>query len=303
MIDTTSPGDRVRGLISGAQNSIQIIAPFVKVGALRTILEAAPTTVPVRCVTRWLPQEVASGVSDVEALDLLEQRGNAHLSLVDTLHAKLYIADSDCLAGSANVTHSGFGDSPEGNIEVLIATTLEDQGVAATLADIARHERPATRELADQLRAAVDYLDQAVHTTRLRATWFPRSRKPEPAFRRYQELYSTNLPDDLTTAERLVVGDIASMNLAPGLAEREFDTAVRDRLEQIEPGGAFLAGTGDAVLTFKDTYSFLSGLNVEGFSEQDLWRAFIEWMAHFYPDRVMKQSITEIALRRAQHIH
>ncbi|MCY3785822.1 MAG: phospholipase D family protein [bacterium] len=300
---TVSPGDRVRGLISGARNSVKIIAPFIKVGALGTILEAVPTTVPVRCVTRWLPKEVASGISDIETLDLLEKRGNAHLSLVDNLHAKLYIADSDCLAGSANVTHSGFGDSPDSNIEVLIATTLEDQGVAATLADIDRHERPATRELADQLRAVVDYLGQAAHTTSLQATWFPRSRKPEPAFRRYEELYSTSLPDDLTTAERLVVEDIASMNLAPGLAGQEFHAAVRDRLQQIEPGGAFLARTGDSLLTFKDTYPFLSGLDAKGYSEQDLWRAFIEWMAYFYPDRVMKQSIIEIALRRAQHIH
>ncbi|MCY4629762.1 MAG: phospholipase D family protein [bacterium] len=302
-MDTVSPGDRIRGLISSARSSVEIIAPFIKVGTLRTILEAVPATVPVRCVTRWLPQEVASGVSDIETLDLLEQRGNAHLSLVDNLHAKLYIADSDCLAGSANVTYSGFGDSPDSNIEVLIATTAEDQGVAATLADIELHERPATRELADQLRAVVDYLGQAAHTTRLRATWFPRSRKPKPAFRRYQELYSTNIPRGLTTAERLTVEDIVGMNLAPGLAEREFDAAVRDRLEQIEPASALLAGTGDALLTFKDTYSFLSELDMDGYSEQDLWRAFIEWMAHFYPDRVMKQSITEIALRRAQHIH
>ena len=302
-MSTMSPGDRVRSLVSGARNSVEVIAPFIKLGTLSTILDAVPTTVPVRCVTRWLPQEVASGVSDIETLDLLEQRGNSHLSLVDNLHAKLYIADSDCLAGSANATHSGFGDAPDSNIEVLIATTLEDQGVVATLADIGRHERPATRELAEQLRAMVDYLGQAAHMTRLRSTWLPRSRKPGPAYRRYKELYSTNLPDDLTTVERLVVDDIASMNLAPGLAEREFDAAVRDRLEQIEPASAFLAGTGDALLTFKDTYSFFSSLDVEGFSEQDLWRAFIEWMAHFYPDRVMQQSITEIALRRAQHIY
>lgn len=298
-----SPGDRIRSLVSGAQNSVEVIAPFIKVGALSTILEAVPTTVPVRCVTRWLPQEVASGVSDVETLDLLEQRGNAHLSLVDNLHAKLYIADSDCLAGSANATNSGFGDAPDSNIEVLVATTLEDQGVAATLADIGRHERPATRELADQMRVMANYLDQEAHTTHLPAIWLPCSRKPELAHLRYRELYARSLPDDLTAAERLVVDDIANMNLAPGLAEREFDSAVRDRLERIEPASAFLAGTGDALLTFKDTYSFFSALDVEGFSEQDLWLTFIEWMAHFYPDRVMKQPMTEMALRRAQHIH
>ena len=37
-----------------------------------------------------------------------------------------------------------------------------------------------------------------------------------------------------------------------------------------------------------------------GTSTNDLWLAFVNWMAYFFPDQVMKQQIAEVALRRAQ---
>ena len=58
-------------------------------------------------MTRWLPREIAAGVSDPEILDVLEERGNFTLTLVDNLHAKIYVADENCLVGSSNVTLSG----------------------------------------------------------------------------------------------------------------------------------------------------------------------------------------------------
>ena len=76
----------------------------------RSLLDVIPTATHLHCVTRWLPQEVAAGVSDPEILDMLEERGNFTLSLVDRLHAKLYIAGERCLAGSANVTLAGLGE-------------------------------------------------------------------------------------------------------------------------------------------------------------------------------------------------
>ncbi len=38
----------------------------------------------------------------------------------------------------------------------------------------------------------------------------------------------------------------------------------------------------------------------DDFSTDDLWLAFVNWMAHFFPDKVMKQQIVEVASRRAQ---
>ena len=100
-------GDRIRALFKSATDKVVVIAPFMKVDALRSLLEVIPSRTHIRCVTRWLPREVAAGVSDPEILTELEKRGNSALSLVDRLHAKLFIAGDRCLAGSVKPWVSG----------------------------------------------------------------------------------------------------------------------------------------------------------------------------------------------------
>ena len=36
------------------------------------------------------------------------------------------------------------------------------------------------------------------------------------------------------------------------------------------------------------------------YEANEIWEAFVEWMSYFYDDMVMKQEVSEIALRRAQ---
>ena len=57
-------GHRIRVLFESAADGVAVIAPFIKVDALRSLLDVVPPTVSLRCVTRWLPREVAAGVSD-----------------------------------------------------------------------------------------------------------------------------------------------------------------------------------------------------------------------------------------------
>ena len=54
------------------------------------------------------------------------------------------------------------------------------------------------------------------------------------------------------------------------------------------------------MLTRADANSWLEAIAGDDFSPSDLWTAFVNWMAYFFPDRVMKQEIAEIALRRAR---
>ena len=122
--DSGTQGSRIRALFENTEDDVSIIAPFIKIDALRSLLKVVPSGIHLRCVTRWLPEEVAIGVSDLEILDLLEERGNFSLALVDSLHAKLYIAGDRCLVGSANVTLAGLGEGGDSNnIEILVDTT------------------------------------------------------------------------------------------------------------------------------------------------------------------------------------
>ena len=288
-------GERIRTLFRQASHAT-IIAPFIKTDALRSLLDVIPARVPIRCVTRWLPAEVAAGVSDPEVLDLLEERGAYQLLLAERLHAKLYIADTLCLAGSANVTLSGLGETKDaGNIEILVDTALDDPAVAAALRSIENDAIPATRAMADAVRRLAEVLPETPSLPR-NAAWHPVSRHPEQAYR----LYSDPPSGFLSAANRTLLADIARSNISPGLDERGFRETIREFLRAIPIAATFLNSTEDEFLTRADVSPYLETLITVHYGSQDLWAAFVHWMSYYYDDVVMRQEISEIALRRAQ---
>ena len=297
-LELHTQGARIRALFENAEAEVAVIAPFIKVDALRSLIRVIPAEAHLRCVSRWLPREIAAGVSDPEILDLLETRGNFSLSLVDRLHAKLYIAGHRCLAGSANVTLAGLGEGgDDGNIEVLVETTVDEPGIAATLEAIAQDERVATRSMA---RAARRLAERVTTPTPLPGAldghWFPGSRRPEQAYGFYAQLPS----GFLGVADQVLLADLARSNLSPGLGEGEFRDAIRSLLKAIPLAEALLAASEDTTLIRADASSWLEPISGDHFSSNDLWIAFVNWMAYFYSDRVMRQEIAEIALRRAR---
>ncbi len=291
-------GDRIRALFKGSATNATVVAPFIKLNALRSLLDVIRSDTHLRCVTRWLPREIAAGVSDPEILELLEERGNFSLTLVDWLHAKLYISDDRCLAGSANVTLAGLGDGDGNkNIEVLVETTVDNPGIAATLREIAQVERPATKEIAETARHLANSLSiSTTMTADLEAPWFPGSRRPERAYRFYTEPPSGYV----RASDRILLADLAGSNIQPGLEKDEFQTAIRSLLAAIPIAKPILESAEDTTITRADAHAYLENIAGDKFSSDDLWLAFVNWMAHFYPDRIMKQEISEIALRGAR---
>lgn len=291
-------GDRIRALFKGSVKSAAVVAPFIKLNALRSLLDVIRSDTHIRCVTRWLPREIAAGVSDPEILEMLEERGNFSLSLVGRLHAKLYIADDRCLAGSANVTLAGLGDGDDNNnIEVLVETTVDDPGIAATLKEIAQAERLATKEIAETARHLANSLSASTTlTTDLEALWFPCSRRPERAYR----FYTVPPSGYVRASDRIVLADLASANIQPGLEQDEFKTEIRSLLAAIPIAKPILESAKDITITRADAHAYLENIAGDKFSSDDLWLAFVNWMTYFYPDRIMKQEISEIALRGAR---
>lgn len=290
-------GVRIRVLLGSAVNRVAVIAPFIKVNALRSLLDAIRKDVHVRCVTRWLPRDVAAGVSDPDILDALEERGNFSLSLVDRLHAKLYLSDDRCLVGSSNVTFAGMGErSEDSNIEVLVETAADDPAIVATLHEIMQAERPATRSIARTARRLADSLPAEAKASADVDAWFPRSRRPEYAF----HFHSQPPSGYVRASDNDLLADLARSNVHPGLSEEDFRSAIRSLLAAIPIAEIILSSKEDMTFTRADAQSYLERIAGEEFSVSDLWSAFVNWMAHFFPESVIKQEITEIALRRAQ---
>ena len=290
-----SQGERIRNMFSEAGETVAIIAPFIKVQALRWLIEVVAPDVHIRCVTRWRPEEVAEGVSDPAIIYDLEARDNCRLTLVDNLHAKIYIADKRCLAGSVNTTHKGFGDVTNSNIEILLESFVDDPNIENTLLDIAQAEKVATIELAEKIMMLATSLPQPNSIDKF---WFPRSNKPEDAF-----IFYSKRPDGyLSEADRLLLLDLEGTKIPPCLSELEFRFEVCSLLSEIPLVDALLDVTNDITLTRTDAHPQLRLLENKEFSVNDLWKSLVKWVVYFFPDKVMSQEISEVALRRARLI-
>ena len=292
-----SQGDQVRNLFQSATESVSIIAPYIKVNSLKRIVEIIPNDTFIKCVTRWIPEEIATGVSDPEIIQVLEERGNYSITLVDKLHAKIYISDDMCLAGSANVTQPGLGESAgDNNIEVLVESTMQDQNIINTLNAISQVERPASLLDAEKARRLANSLKETA--TKTEYFWFPKSKKAERAY----QLYITPPTGYVSTVDQILLKDIENAKITPGLSTSEFNEEIRNLLVQIPLAKSLLSGAKDMVLTQADAMPIIHIDSTSEFSKHDLWYSFVSWMAHFYSDVLITQEITEIALRRAQVI-
>ena len=113
----TRPGDLLLQACSGAM-SLFIVAPYIKADALARVLNNIGSDASLTCITRWHPNDLIQGSSDVECRELIIGRGGS-FQLHPFLHAKYYQIDDVILIGSANLTLSGMGWSPQSNFEIL----------------------------------------------------------------------------------------------------------------------------------------------------------------------------------------
>lgn len=301
--------ERIQSILAEATNFVHIIAPYIKVEALRLLLNSVRPKTHVRCTTRWLSNEVAAGVSDPNIIYLLEKRGNFSLTLVDNLHAKIYISDEKCLAGSVNVTFKGLGETDNKNIEILVETTTSEPSIAQVLSEIESYERSATKELAESIMNLAKSVpvaknisdeNQFIFETESRNFWFPRSNKPELAYHFYSKI-ADSVPSKI--ADQVLITDVATANISPGLPKDEFYNFIRSKLATIPIAKTILDSRVDTTLSFDIANSFLEVIVNSYFPDyetRDLWRAFVSWMSHYYSNDVIEQYISEIALRRAR---
>src|SRR3546814_11777743 len=125
------PGVGILELIRAANDRVVIAAPYIKSPTLRRLLDAVPEPVSeCACVTRWLPEDIASGVCDLEILDDIAGARGGRLLVHPHLHAKYYSIVRDFLVVSANPTARNLGRPPPSYVELLIALPVALGGLA-----------------------------------------------------------------------------------------------------------------------------------------------------------------------------
>tara|TARA_Y100001954_G_C15784555_1_gene591756 strand:+ start:938 stop:1894 length:957 start_codon:yes stop_codon:yes gene_type:complete len=103
---------------SGIGKGTYLISPFIQLEALQELLESKTHCSNLQVITRWKPDDIVSGVSDIEIFGYLKQK-EISLFIHDEIHLKMLVCrDSTAFQSSGNITKSGLGLSEVSNVEI-----------------------------------------------------------------------------------------------------------------------------------------------------------------------------------------
>ena len=303
------PGDGILELIMAANDRVVIAAPYIKSPTLRRLLDAVPETVSeCVCVTRWLPEDIASGVCDLEIFDDLEDVRGGRLLVHPHLHAKYYSNGRQTLIGSANLTARGLGSHTPANVELLVSLPAEFAGLAEWEETLLSSAVQATEELRDSIRRQADALKENETSRRLpeveddaateaeQTLWAPQCPTPD----RLWQVYCGRGADTMvSSAFKAAQNDLAVLSPPPGLTQDLFTAYVSGILRQMPLLTQIdkLASTG---LSDTKAQEFFAGQIGDDSDTKQLWRVVKEWLAFFFPDTYRLETAEQVLVKGRQ---
>ena len=286
-------GDRVSQLIGHAREEVILVAPYIKVGALRKALTAlSDDVVNLTCVTRWLPEDIAAGVCDLDILNTINSSPGGKLLVHPHLHAKYYRADAQCLIGSANLTSRALGWTTPANIELLVEVPHDFPGVKAWEQNVLSSAIEATMELQSQIAQEADLIrsrQEIVQVPEVETDegdigpvnhWVPRCPVPDRLWDVYSGAASATAM--LQSTRDAANEDLKALKPPLGLNKPLFEAYVPGILKQMPLVLAIddLASRG---LADTEAYDFLeSQLGSRAlYSPQQTWEILKSWLVYF----------------------
>jgi len=104
--------------ISQQDQLLQVFVPFIQINALKNLVDSGVFNPTLQIVTRWMPNDILSGVSDLKIYPYLKEKG-IRLYINNKIHLKLLIFESNkAFHTSGNITNTGLGLSENANIEI-----------------------------------------------------------------------------------------------------------------------------------------------------------------------------------------
>lgn len=298
-----SPGVQLEQLCASARQEVVLVAPFIKVGAIERLVSNIPSVVELKCVTRWRPEEIIAGVSDLEVWKLLRERTGSSLWLRPDLHAKFYRADEKCLVGSANLTFTALGWSSHPNFELLVSIAVGNPEVAnfeesllngCVEVDDSIFEQvsSAVEALVDELQIPPNLLESIEDQSPLESktptqAWLPSLRNPEALYTAYLGYF-----DQLTTALReTALVDLGTLNPPKGLSRNAFEVYIGTQLLQmpvVRKVDCFVVSP-QRFGAVRDLLGTLDCAEKPDFEPDRAWQTLMRWLLYFLPKRYTVQ--------------
>jgi hypothetical protein len=301
------PGGGLLELVQGASTRLVVAAPYIKSPALRRLISALPESITsFLCVTRWLPEDIASGVCDLEILDDVSCVKGGVLLVHPHLHAKYYAAGAQCLVGSANLTGRGLGWHSPPNVELLVSLPADFAGLREWEAALIQSAVRATVELRDQLRKEAERLKAANSVSRppeveasdaeeYSGLWVPACPVPDRLWLVYQGRGADRM---VSSAYESALRDLEALRPPNGLAQPLFEAYVSGILRQM-PVMAEIDRLAASGLTDSQALEFLAEHLPPSASTsfEQSWRILKLWLTHFFPTSYRVETGQEILVR------
>ncbi len=305
-------GDRILDFCRTAKGHVLVVAPFIKEPVLARMMDALPFEVSsVTFVTRWRPDEVLAGVSDLAVFERIASQPSASLLLLPTLHAKLLRTSSRCLIGSANLTGRAFGWTSPPNVELLAEISPQHPDVVTLVDTVLRAAVPATAEMRDAMQRAVDAMDEANVMVRRSAwegaaiqdvprNWLPRCSRPDHLWVVY-----ANTPDlwsVLDSNVRAAKGDLDVLGVVPNQPKSAFVSYVGAALRTM-PLVEEIDRKASAGLEDSEAIELIHAACHQGqdfMGADDAWEILKAWMIYFFPEAYRRAARGEVFVRRRE---
>ena len=283
------PGKGVIDLVRSSNNRIVIAAPYIKSHSLRSLISHIPDNITeFVCVTRWLPEDIASGVCDIEIFEDVTNLGGGELRVHPHLHAKFYSNIDQCLVGSANLTGRGLGWHTPANVELLVALPGDFPGISDWEAALLESSVTATKELRDQILAEADRIQKPIYhppeveeSEESNTIWVPTCTVPDRLWKVYQGAGADSI---VTSAYDAAQSDLAALSPPHGLDQALFEAYISGILRQMPFISEIdsLASTG---ITDSDAHQLLKerlDIDVPTAQHKHMWRILKLWLVYFF---------------------
>lgn len=289
-------GTQLKKLCNNAQTEILIAAPYIKAPVLKEILTSIKPEITIKCVNRWLIEEILTGVSDLEVWQIIKSHPHASLWLRNDLHAKYYRVDNQCLIGSANLTAKALGWSNQPNLELLVQLPANHSFLPDFEQELLKKCIQVDSLLYEQYLKIINQIEnENVPSEDLQLiinsssdiltneNWIPTLRNPEELYLAY-----SRQEDKLTTiARKTAINDLQFLNIIPNLNKNNFNAYVGILLLQkpiIQEIDNFVK-TPQRFSAVRDFLASLPCANLPNFNPERAWQTLMRWLLYFLPLR------------------
>ncbi len=111
--------NNIKLILSKTKKELIIFSPYIKLEALKYLLEDISNNIKVTIITTWKLRDLQQGFSDLRIWEFCK-KNNYILFLNQNIHLKSLIIDfKKCIFGSANITNKGLAIGNKYNFELV----------------------------------------------------------------------------------------------------------------------------------------------------------------------------------------